>query len=108
MTGDDQAIAREGLADALEAMASGPELSVLVVIDMTGDRRAPGQVAADVRMALEMHADEAVIFTEDLPEGVRILAPGEHNGSVRNPLAGLVAAFDAERQRMENTMGDQR
>jgi hypothetical protein len=62
------------------------ELLVLVVVDVTGDDRTPGQVAADVRVALEhgparcYRPGERVIYVEDLPDGTRISAPGERNG----------------------------
>jgi hypothetical protein len=61
-----------------ELFTSG-ELSVVVVVDMADDDRPPGQVTADLRAALE-RAGERIIYAEDLPEGVRILAPGEENG----------------------------
>ena len=61
------------------AAAAVAELSVIVVIDVADDDRRPSQIAADVRAALE-RAGERAIYAEDLPEGTRILAPGERNG----------------------------
>jgi hypothetical protein len=61
------------------AAAVEPELSVLVVLDMTDDDRKPHEVADYVRRALEI-CDEQIIHVADLPPGTRILAPGERNG----------------------------
>jgi hypothetical protein len=60
-------------------VSAAGELSVVVVVDTADDDRPPHQVAADLRAALE-HAGERIIYAEDLPEGTRILAPGERNG----------------------------
>jgi hypothetical protein len=65
------------------AYAATGELQLLVVLDMTDDDRTPGEIAQDVQHALETgHGRylERVIHVEDLPAGVRILAPGERNG----------------------------
>jgi hypothetical protein len=61
------------------AYAATGELQLLVVLDMAADDRTPGEVARNVRYALET-GHERVIHVEDLPAGVRILAPGERNG----------------------------
>jgi hypothetical protein len=55
------------------------ELQLLVVLDVADDGRSPGEIARDVRHALGRYL-ERVIYVEDLPAGVRILAPGERNG----------------------------
>jgi hypothetical protein len=65
------------------AYAATGELQLLVVLDVADDDRTPGEIARDVRHALETgHGRylERVIHVEDLPAGVRILAPGERNG----------------------------
>jgi hypothetical protein len=64
---------------AAAATAAAGELSVIVVIDVSDDDRTPGQVALDVAKAAE-RGGEHLIYWEDLPPGVRILAPGERNG----------------------------
>jgi len=67
------------LAVLAAAHVATGELQLLVVLDMADDDRTPGEVARDVRYALET-GHERVIHVEDLPAGVRILAPGERNG----------------------------
>jgi hypothetical protein len=69
--------------EAAAAAATG-ELQLLVVLDMTGDDRTPADVCRALRTALEAGRGtgylERVLFVDDLPAGVRILAPGERNG----------------------------
>ena len=53
------------------------------MLDVTGDGRRPGDIAREVKHALETgHPKylERVVYVDDMPEGTRILAPGERNG----------------------------
>lgn len=59
--------------------AAKAELEVLVVVSTADDDRQPGRIAETIRRTLA-GAGEVVIYVEDLPAGVRILAPGERNG----------------------------
>jgi len=61
----------------------GQELCLLVVLDVTGDGRRPGDIAREVKHALETgHPKylERVVYVDDIPAGTRILAPPETNG----------------------------
>ncbi len=61
----------------------GQELCLLVVLDVTGDGRRPGDIAREVKHALETgHPKylDRVVYVDDMPAGTRILAPPETNG----------------------------
>lgn len=59
--------------------AARAELEVLVVVSTADDERPPGRIAESIKRTLAA-AGEVVVYVEDLPAGVRILAPGERNG----------------------------
>lgn len=67
------------IACQVAAAAATGELSVLVVIDISDDDRQPGEIVRTLERTLKA-AGELVVYAEDLPTGVRILAPGERNG----------------------------
>lgn len=69
------------IACQVAAAAAAGELSVLVVVDVSYDDRRPGEIARDLERTLRA-AGELAVYVEDLPTGVRILAPGERNGRV--------------------------